>query len=129
MTSALRNRTFARLFAAQSASALADFVFVVGIAALLVEAGFDASRLGLILAAQALAVVVFALPAGVMADQVPRRRMMIIADVTRMAGVVAVALIGADTQLALLAALTFLVGSGEALFQPAYRSLLPSVLA
>lgn len=129
MLAALRQRTFARLFAAQAASALGTYVFFVAIAGLLVEAGADASRLGLILAAEALGVVVFALPAGVLADRFPRRRMMIVADLTRMTALVAIAILGAGAPLAALATLTFFAGAGEALFQPAYRALLPRVLS
>ena len=128
MLAALRHGSFRWLFAAQVASALGNYIFTVGVAALLVEGDADASDLGLVLAAQAFAVVVFALPGGVISDRLPRRRVMVFADVTRTIGVAAIAIAGPDSSLALIIALTFAVGSGEALFQPAYRSLLPRVL-
>ena len=128
MLAALTHGRFAALFAAQSASSVGNYAYIAAIAAVLVESGADASRLGLVLAAEALAVVLVALPAGVLADRYPRRRMMIAADATRTAGIVALILAGGDAPLALLLALTFVVGSGEALFQPAYRGLLPRVL-
>ena len=128
MLATLRHGRFAALFAALSASSVGNYAYIAAIAAVLVDAGADASRLGLVLAAEALAVVLVAIPAGVMADRYPRRRMMVAADVTRTAGIAALIVAGGDAPLAILLALTFVVGSGEALFQPAYRGLLPRVL-
>lgn len=127
MLAALRHGSFRWLFAAQSASSMGHFAAIVAVAALLVEGGVDASSLGLVLAAQALGLVVSALPGGVMSDRFPRRRMMVIADLTRAAGILAILAVG-SSPLLLVGALAFVVGIGESLFQPAYRGLLPRVL-
>lgn len=127
MLDALRHGSFRWLFAAQSASSFGHFAFIVAIAALLVEGGADASSLGLVLAAQAAGLVVFALLGGVMSDRLPRRRMMVVADVTRTVAIAAILVVG-NSPLVLVAALAFVVGIGESLFQPAYRGLLPRVL-
>jgi MFS family permease len=73
--------------------------------------------------------VLFALIGGVWADRLPRVRVLIGADATRLVAVVGLALVvGGRTSIAVLAPLVFLVGAGEAFFRPAYGALLPQVL-
>lgn len=128
MLSTLRHGSFRWLFAGQVASAFGNFAFIVSVAALLVEAGEGAGTIGAVLALEALGVVVFVVPSGVIGDRFPRRRVMIVADFSRMLAVAAIALLGADASTVAIAALAFVVGGGQALFEPAYRGLLPRVL-
>ena len=120
---------FRWLFAGQVVSAFGDQLFPVAIAALVVTPGGSAGELGLVLAARFGALVLFALLGGVWADRLPRVRLMRAADVLRLLAVggIAVAATG-EPPVALLAALVFLVGAGEAFFRPAYGAVLPTVL-
>lgn len=128
MLVALRHGSFRWLFAAQVASAFGNFAFTVALAALVVEHGGDAGTVGTVLAIAALGLVVFALPAGVIADRIPRRLACVIADLARMSTLAAIALVGGGAPTAVIAALAFVCGMGEALFEPAYRGLVPRVL-
>ena len=128
MLASLRFGSFRWLFGAQVASAFGNFAFTVAIAALLVEHGGDAGTIGTVLALTALGLVIFAVPAGVIADRFPRRMVCVVADLTRMAAVGVIAFVGGDASTAVIGALAFVVGMGEALFEPAYRGLVPRVL-
>lgn len=130
MLLALRHGTFRWLFAAQVASAFGNFAFTVAVAALLVEhgAGAGAGTIGTVLAVQAFGLVLFAVPAGVIADRFPRRLVCVAADLARMGAVATIAVIGGGASTGVIAALAFVVGMGEALFEPAFRGLMPRVL-
>ncbi len=128
MLDALRHGSFRWLFAAQVASAFGNFAFTVAVAALLVEHGAGAGTIGTVLAVQAFGLVLFAVPAGVIADRVPRRLVCVAADLARMGAVATIAVIGGDASTGVIAALAFAVGMGEALFEPAFRGLMPRVL-
>ena len=120
---------FRWLFAGQVVSAIGDQLFPVAIAALVVTRGGTAGELGLVLAARFAALVLFALLGGVWADHLPRVRLMRAADLLRLAAVGGIALAAAaEPPVALLAALVFLVGAGEAFFRPAYGAVVPTVL-
>ena len=120
---------FRWLFAGQVVSAIGDQLFPVAIAALVVTRGGTPGELGLVLAARFAALVLFALLGGVWADRLPRVRLMRGADVLRLLAVGGIALAAAgEPPVALLAALVFLVGAGEAFFRPAYGAVLPTVL-
>ena len=70
------------------------------------------------------------LPAGIVADRLPRRLVMLSADVLRAATVAAVAVLSVTDALELwhLALASGLVGIGEALFIPSYTALVPQLL-
>jgi len=125
---ALRHGSFPWLFGAQVASAFGNFAFTVAVAALLVEHGAGAGTIGTVLAVQAAGLVLFSVPAGVIADRVPRRLVCVAADLARMGAVATIAVIGGGASTPVIAALAFTVGIGEALFEPAFRGLMPRVL-
>ncbi|UJA20385.1 MFS transporter [Thermoleophilia bacterium SCSIO 60948] len=125
---ALANRDFRWLWAGQTISAVGDGLFTVAIAALIVEAGGGAAELGLVLAGKALSLVLFVLVGGILADRLPRTRVMIGADAVRAIATLGVAVAGSEAPIALIAALTFAIGGGEAFFRPAYLSLVPRIL-
>ena len=130
MTGPLAVPAFRWLFTGQVVSAVGDQLFPVAVAALVVTRGGTAGELGLVLAARFAALVLFALLGGVWADRLPRVRLMRAADVLRLVAVggIAVAAFAGEPPVALLAALVFLVGAGEAFFRPAYGAVLPTVL-
>lgn len=123
------SRDFRWLFSGQVVSAVGDQLFPIAVAVLVLDGGGSAGDLGLVLAARFAALVLFALLGGVWADRLPRVRVLIGADAVRLLAVIG--LLGAASTsppVPALAALTFLVGAGEAFFRPAYGALLPTVL-
>lgn len=118
------------LFTGQLVSAVGDQLFPVAVVALVVTRGGEAGELGLVLAARFAALVLFAMLGGVWADRLPRVLMMRAADLLRLIAVTGLAIAPAtgEPSTAVLAALVFVVGGGEAFFRPAYGALLPTVL-
>ncbi|MGW6917009.1 MFS transporter [Kitasatospora sp. NPDC054939] len=126
--SAMELRDFRFLWAGQAVSAVGDQLFNVAVSLRVIESGGDAGDVGLVIGARMLASVLFALLGGVWADRVPRRRAMLLADAFRLVAITVVVLGAFDTATLSLAVLTFLVGSGEAFFRPAYGGLVPSLV-
>lgn len=124
----LRLRDFRLLWSGQAISTLGDQLFPVAVTiAVLDSTRDDASAVGLILACRWLALVLFVMIGGVWADRLPRRVVMMGADVFRAVVVLALATVP-HPPLWVLAGLVFLVGGGEAFFRPAYGALLPTVV-
>lgn len=129
MRRALRHRDFRLLFSGQAVSAIGDQIFPIAVTVQVLDNGGSVGDLGLVLAARFASLVLFALVGGVWADRLPRVRLLIGADATRLVAVLGLALVvGGQTSIAVLAPLVFLVGAGEAFFRPAYGALLPQVL-
>jgi MFS family permease len=129
MRQALRHRNFRLLFAGQAVSAIGDQIFPVAVTVQVLDHGGSVSDLGIVLASRFASLVLFALVGGVWADRLPRVRVLIGADVTRLLAVLTLALtMGNHAEVAVLAPLVFFVGAGEAFFRPAYGALMPDVL-
>ncbi|WP_435642509.1 MFS transporter [Streptomyces sp. H49] len=126
--SAMELRDFRYLWAGQAVSAVGDQLFNVAVSLRVIECGGDAGDVGLVIGARMLATVLFVLIGGVWADRVPRRRAMMLADGFRLVAIAVVVLGAFDTATLSLAVTTFLVGSGEAFFRPAYGGLVPSLV-
>jgi len=125
----LRNRDFRLLFSGQAVSAIGDQIFPVAVTVQVLDHGGSVGDLGFVLAARFASLVLFALLGGVWADRLPRVKVLIGADLTRLVAVLGLALVmTGNTPVSVLAPLVFLVGAGEAFFRPAYGALLPSVL-
>lgn len=129
MWEALRGRDFRLLFTGQAVSSIGDQVFPVAVTVQVLDNGGSVGDLGLVLAARFASLVLFALLGGVWADRLPKVKVLIGADLSRLVAVLGLALVmTGSTPVAVLAPLVFLVGAGEAFFRPAYGALLPSVL-
>lgn len=129
MRQVLRNRDFRLLFSGQVISAIGDQIFPIAVTVQVLDSGGSAGELGLVLAARFASLVLFALLGGVWADRLPRVKVLIGADLTRLLAVLGLALVLTDsTGIAVLGPLVFFVGAGEAFFRPAYGALLPTVL-
>jgi MFS family permease len=126
--SALRHREFRMLWAGQAVSAVGDQLNVVALAIFALEHGYGATGLGMILATRSVALVLFLIAGGIVGDRRSRRAVMLGADVLRGAAILAVALTPAGAPLLVIAGLAFLVGAGEAFFQPAYGALMPTIV-
>ena len=91
--------------------------------------GGSAVDLGYVFAAGVIPQVLFMLGGGVLADRIGRRKVLLAADGARLAaqGVLAATLLVARPPIWLIAALTAVVGTGEAFFTPALGGLMPAI--
>jgi len=103
--------------------------FPIALAVTVLDAGGTATTLGLILGARILSGVVFAPFAGVWADRLPRRNVMIGADLFRSALVVSMIFISAPSMPHILLGLAvFLMGVGDAFGAAAAGAIIPSLV-
>jgi MFS family permease len=103
--------------------------FPIALAVAVLDAGGTATSLGLILGARVLSGVVFAPFAGVWADRLPRRNVMIGADLFRSALVVAMIFVSTPTMPHVLLGLAvFFMGLGDAFGAAAAGAIIPSLV-
>jgi MFS family permease len=124
-------REFRLLFAGQVLSLVGDRVMLVALPFAVLEAGGDVSEVGLVVGAQLVPFVLFALVGGVLSDRSDRRRVLIGSDLARLvvqavAGALLVADVADPLTLGVLAAL---YGTADAFFQPAFTGLLPQTVS
>jgi MFS family permease len=122
---------FRLLFTGQVLSLIGDKVMFVALPFAVLESGGSVSAVGLVVTAQLVPFLVFALIGGVIADRGDRRRVLVASDLTRLivqavGGVLLVADAASPFSLAILAAL---YGSADAFFQPAFTGLLPQTVS
>jgi MFS family permease len=102
----------------------------VALAFAVLETGGSTSAVGLVLACAAMPMVVCLLVGGVVADRVPRRLVMVAADLVRVAsqGAMAAVLIGGVAELWMLGLLAGITGAATGFFNPASTALMPAVV-
>ena len=126
----LRNRDFRLLWSGLAISLTGDGIWLVALAFQVIELGGGPVQLSLVAGSYSVGMLAFLLIGGVTADRMPRRTVMIVADLSR-AGAVAIvgglSLAGA-VELWQLAAAGLVIGVGEAFFIPSYTGLLPRLL-
>jgi MFS family permease len=123
---AFRSREFRLVWAAQAVSLIGDAAFVTALGwRTFTLAG--SGRLGVVLVCQALAMLTTVLIGGALADRLPRRTMMVVSDLARLAAVGALAGFDASGRLGfpLLLVLAILMGLGDGLFYPAFGGIVP----
>lgn len=110
-------RRFWSLWAAFTATNLADGLSLVAFPLLAVELTDDARLIAMVTAFRFIPFVVVGLPAGVLLDRVDRRNVAVAAQIGRAVtiGVVAVSVRGSGGSIALLVAAAFVIGVGEVL--------------
>jgi MFS family permease len=121
---------FRLLFSGQAVSVIGDALFPVALAfAVLDELDGTAGQLGIVLAAQTLPLAVLILAAGVWADRLNRRNVMIVSDLGRGAvqATLATLLLTDAAELWHVVALAALYGVFDAGFQPAAGGLVPQI--
>jgi MFS family permease len=127
----LRHRDFRLLFSGQAVSVIGDSLLPVALAfAVLDELGGSPGQLGIVLAAQVVPMTALVLVAGVWADRVSRRRLMLMSDVGRCAvqALMALLLLSGAAELWQLIALVIAYGCFEAFFRPAAGGLTPALV-
>ena len=122
--SLLRNSRFLRLWIGQGTSFVGDAVSMVALVVLVVEITGSASAVGGALVARLLPTIASPL-AGVIADRVDRRVVLVASDLAR--AVLVLGLVFA-TDLATIYVLAFLMGLARTIFNPTVRAAFPSVV-
>jgi hypothetical protein len=119
------------LFGSQVLSILGDRVTSVALPFAVLATGGGVGDVALVSAAQFLPFVVLALPAGVWADRLDRKRILIASDLVRMACqlVAAGLLIGGGATVPALVGIAAVYGAADAFFAPAFTGLLPSTVS
>ena len=119
------------LFGSQVLSILGDRVTAVALPFAVLEIGGGVREVALVSAAQFLPFVVLALPAGVWADRLDRKTILIASDLVRMACqvVAAALLLGGGATVPALVAIAAVYGAADAFFAPAFSGLLPTTVS
>jgi MFS family permease len=130
MRTVLTQPSFRNLWFGQSLSSVGDALVIVVIGLYVTELTGSAARVGLVLAAYAAPLVVFLLIGGVVADRLPRRAVMVAADLVRalLHGGLALLIVLDAVEIWHMVAIGILFGAAEAFFRPAYTGLLPQTV-
>jgi len=128
--SVLRSRDFRLLWLSQTASVIGDALVIVAIGLYVTRLTGDPSDVGAVLAAYSLPMVLFILIGGVIADRLPRRTVMVVADVIRgvLHGTLAVLIATGVIRVWHMVVIGLLFGTAEAFFRPAYTGLVPQTV-
>jgi len=126
--SPLRHRGFALLWSGQALSSLGNQMFPIILAVLVLQRQSGAVGLGLLLAAQGIALAVGTVLAAAIGDRWPRTHVMIATDAVRMIGVLAIALDPLGMSNLTLLPLVVAIGVAEGMFLPAYSAVVPRIL-
>ena len=118
------------LFGSQILSVVGDRVTSVALPFAVIAIGGGVADVALVSAAQFLPFVILALPAGVWADRLDRRRILITSDAVRLvcqllAGSL---LLGGGASVPVLVGIAAVYGAADAFFAPAFSGLLPSTV-
>jgi MFS family permease len=126
----LRSRDFALLWSGQAVSQLGDGVFTVTLALEALQVDRNPIGLSLVLAARLLPAVVFTLLGGVLVDRVPRRLVMLAADITQGVAVSVITVLVAIHAMHLVALIVMAIafGLGDAVFYPASVAITPELV-
>ncbi|ULR48350.1 MFS transporter [Streptomyces deccanensis] len=127
MLDVLRHRAYRRLFTSQVVALVGTGLATVALGLLAYDlAGADAgSVLGMALAIKMVAYVVIAPVVGAVADRLPRRALMVTADLLRAGIAVSLPFVGEVWQVYVL---VFLLQSASAVFTPTFQAVIPDVL-
>ena len=119
------------LFGSQVLSILGDRVTAVALPFAVLATGGGVGDVALVSAAQFLPFVVLALPAGVWADRLDRKRILIVSDLVRLVCqlVAASLLLGGGATVPALVTIAAVYGAADAFFAPAFTGLLPATVS
>jgi MFS family permease len=125
----LRHRDFRLLWGARSATALGDRIVFIALALYVTDVG-SPSDVGIVLAANALPLVLFVLIGGVWADRLERHRVMVVTDLVRASlhGLLAVLIFLGPAPIWAIVVIEAGFGTAQAFFNPAYTGLVPQTV-
>jgi DHA3 family tetracycline resistance protein-like MFS transporter len=126
----LGERDFALLFTGVAVSLIGDGITLVALAWQVYDISNDPAALSLVGLAWTLPMVAFLLFGGVLADRVPRRRLLLAADVLRCASLAGIGVLSLTGVIELwhVVALSVPYGIGQALFAPAWEATIPEIV-
>jgi MFS family permease len=126
----LRVRDFAFLWTGLAVSFVGDGIYIIAIAWQTYDLSNSPSALAAVGVAWSLPQVVLLLGSGVLSDRIDRRHLMIAGDVVRGVAIGAIGLlsIAGDLTMARLIALVVVYGAGQAIFGPAFNSIVPTIV-
>jgi MFS family permease len=127
----LRERNFALLYAGQVTSFIGDGIVPVAIAFAVLDLTGSVADLGFVLAARVAPLTCFLLIGGAIGDRLPRRTVMVAADLARFVSqaVLAALLLSGGAHLWQLLALQAVHGTASAFFNPAVSGLVPETVS
>jgi DHA3 family tetracycline resistance protein-like MFS transporter len=127
---ALRHRDYGLLWGGQTVSVVGDGIYTISIALEALHVSDHASTLAYVEAARIVPSVLLLLVAGALVDRLPRRLVVLGADLLRASAIAALAALAAAHELnvAELVIFSAVVGAGDAFFYPAYRAIMPELL-
>uniref|UniRef100_A0AAU2K0L0 MFS transporter n=1 Tax=Streptomyces sp. NBC_00049 TaxID=2903617 RepID=A0AAU2K0L0_9ACTN len=127
MLSVLRNRTYRRLFTAHAIALVGTGLATVALSLLAYDIAGDRAGavLGTALAIKMVAYVAIAPLAGALAGRLPRRTMLVTADLTRAVVALALPFVSEVWQIHVL---VFLLQAASAVFTPVFQAAVPEVL-
>ena len=123
-------RDFAWLWIGMTVSMVGDGIYIVAIAWQVYQLSNTPTALAAVGIAWSLPQVILLLGSGVLSDRLDRRHLMIAGDVLRLLamGTVGVLSIAGELTIPLLIGLVVVYGVGQALFGPAFSSIVPSIV-
>jgi MFS family permease len=123
-------RDFARLWVGMTVSMVGDGIYIVAIAWQVYQLSNTPTALAAVGIAWSLPQIILLLGSGVLSDRVDRRHLMIAGDILRLfaIGAVGVLSIAGELTIPLLIGLVVIYGVGQALFGPAFSSIVPSIV-
>jgi MFS family permease len=126
----VRNRNFTLLWVGQGSAEVGFSASMLAFPLVVLAITGSAAASGLVLAADAVAQAVLALPGGALVDRWDRRRIMLACEVTQVLALASlvVALLLDGATVGHLAAVAAVLGACRALFEPAEDALLPSLV-
>ena len=126
----LAHRDFRMLFGAVVLSIFGAGMWAVFMVYTVIDAGGGPVELSVVAAANAVGLLVCAIPGGIAADRIPRRLLLRVVELVNLLAITSVAvagLFGAAT-IPHLAIVAFVLGAGAGFFFPAYSAILPRIL-
>ncbi len=123
----VRHRSFMRMWGAQAASNMGDWVYSLAVATSMAARGGRANDFALLLIVQVAPSAAVGALGGALVDRISRKRLMIWGDVLRGAAVLSLLLAGSPSR-GHLYAVAFCLGVFGALFQPSFQASLPNLV-
>jgi hypothetical protein len=123
-------RDFALLWTGSAVSLVGDGVYTLAVAWQVYQISNTPTALAMVGLAWSLPQVLLMLGSGALADRVDRRRLMIVGDVIRLVAISTVGVLSLADNLTIprLVGLVAVYGVGQALFGPAFSSIVPSIV-
>ena len=124
----LANRPLTRLLGGEFVSAIGDWLYIVAILVVIYRETADPTLLGAFGALRTLPYVVLSIPAGIVADRVDRRLILLVTDLARAACMVGMGiLVATDGPVVAIIALSVLAACFSTFFYPAIGAYIPAL--